>query len=447
MDRSSARPIVRRLAALVALLGIAGCAASSRVQVNSTPSGAHILVDGTDLGQTTPASVELSTAKSRYTIRIERVGFNPVEREVTLSRDVDVMDADEAAGRICCAPCTLGCTLLGFLHPFSVNTAFRPSHIDQQMEVAGQGARLDVKPTVFEAYIDGKLVPLIDGNYAATTPGAHELVIKSPGYRDSARTIRVDERMYQRISLELELEGQGLLLTGSPDGAKIYLDDQFQGTIGGESRRVRAEPGAHMLRVEADGYRAWQDVVQVAADRYQSLTVALRLEGQGILLRRTDDTPAQTPLVQVLVDGQLQGTAFDQPVRTEPGDHEIEVRVTGCETRLLKVRVVKDEYLDVTPGTRLEEHHEPRRPRRESRDQPSLRVHPPVGMEGMAERDVEVLVDAALVGYGFENTISAGVPPSEVTVTVRVRGYRPWEQRVRLTGGAAIDLYPRFEKE
>lgn len=447
MDRTTARGVGRRLAALVALLGFAGCTATSRVQVRSTPSGARILLDGTDIGQTTPSSVELSTARSRYTIRIERAGYNPVEREVTLNRDVDVMDADEAAGRICCAPCTLGCTLLGFLHPFTVNTAFRPSNIDAPLEVAGQGARLDVTPPAFEAYVDGRLVALLDGNYVVTTPGSHELVIKATGYRDSARTIRVDERMYQRINVELEMEGQGLLLTGSPAGAKIYLDDQFQGTLGGEARRVRAEPGAHMLRVEADGHRAWQDVVQVAPDRYQALTVALPLEGQGVLLRRTDDTPAQTPLVQILVDGQLQGSAFDQPVRTEPGDHEIEVRVSGCETRLLKVRVVKDEYLDVTPGTRIEEHREPRRPRRESRDQTSLRVHPPVGMEGMAERDVEILVDGALVGYGFENTIAAGVPPSEVTITVRVRGYRPWEQRVRLSGGAAIDLYPRFERE
>jgi len=448
MDRSRAQcqSLARRLAALVALLVVAGCSATSRVQVNSTPSGARILLDGNDCGQTTPASIELNTARSKYSIRIERTGYNPVEREVTLNRDVDVMDADEAAGRICCAPCTLGCTLLGFLHPFTVNTAFRPSHIDATLEVAGQGARLDVAPAAFEACVDGKLVALLDGNYVVTTPGSHELVIKAAGYRDSVRTIRVDERMYQRISVELEPEGQGLRLTGSPDGAKIYLDDQFQGTLGGDSRRVRAEPGAHMLRVQADGYRVWQDVVQVTADRYEALTVTLRLEGQGIILRKPDEMPSQAPLVQILIDGQLQSSSFEQPVRIEPGDHEIELRVTGCETRQLHVRIVKDEYLDVTPGSRIEERHEPHRTRRESRE-PTLRVHAPSGMEGTAERDVEVLVDGALVGYGFENSLAAGAAPSEVTVTVRVRGQRPWEQRVRLSSGATIDLYPRFEKD
>ena len=446
--RADAHTGWRRLQTLLALLVLGGCASTSRVQINSTPSGARIVLDGTDCGQTTPASIELDTGTKRHSIRIERAGFNPVEREVTLNRDVDVMDADEAATRVCCAPCTLGCTLLGFLHPFTVNTAFHPSHIDATLEVAGQGARLDVTPTAFEAYVDGKLVPLLDGNYVVTTTGSHELVIKSPGYRDSARTIRVDERMYQRIEVELELEGQGLLLTGSPEGAKVYLDDQFQGTLGDEPRHVRAEPGAHMLRVEADGHRGWQDVVQVTVDRYQALTIALRLEGQGLILRKPDEVAVQTPQIQILVDGQLQGSAFDVPVRTEPGDHDVEIRVSGCETRMLKVRVMKDEYLDVTPGPRNESRREPRHPRSgTSRDQPALRVHAPPGLEGTPERDVEILVDGALVGYGFDNTLTVGASPSEVTVTVRVKGRRPWEQRVRLSSGNSIDLYPRFDKE
>src|SRR5882672_4026251 len=75
-----------------ALLVLGGCASTSRVQVSSTPSGARIVLDGSDCGQTTPTSVELSTASTRHSIRIEKPGFNPVEREVTLDRDVDVMD-------------------------------------------------------------------------------------------------------------------------------------------------------------------------------------------------------------------------------------------------------------------------------------------------------------------------------------------------------------------
>jgi hypothetical protein len=152
----------RLVAPCLLLLVLGGCVSTSRVQVNSTPSGARILLDGADCGQTTPASVELTNSVSRHALKIEKAGYNPVERELVLDRDIDVMDADEAATRVCCAPCTLGCTLIGFLHPLHVTTGFRPSNVDATLEVAGQGARLEVTPSQFECYVDGQLSPLLD---------------------------------------------------------------------------------------------------------------------------------------------------------------------------------------------------------------------------------------------------------------------------------------------
>jgi hypothetical protein len=435
----------RLVASCLLLLVLGGCVSTSRVQVNSTPSGARILLDGADCGQTTPASVELTNSVSRHALKIEKAGYNPVERELVLDRDIDVMDADEAATRVCCAPCTLGCTLIGFLHPLHVTTGFRPSNVDATLEVAGQGARLEVTPSQFECYVDGKLSTLLDGGYVVTTPGSHDLEIKAPGYRSSLRTIRVDERMYQRIQVDLALEGQGLLLTGKPEGAKVYLDDQFQGTLGGEPRRVRAEPGAHMLRVEADGRRPWQDVVQVATDRYQELSIELKREGQGVVLVRPDDLVARQVEVQILVDGQLQGSAFDAPVRLEPGDHQLEIRVTGCETKLIQVRVAKDEYIDVNPGPRKE--NGGKRGKQVKIESTGIRVHAPDGMSDVADEDVEILVDGSLVGYGFDTAMSIGSAATDVTVAVRVKGHRPWEQRVRIKAGSVIDLHPRIEKE
>ncbi len=448
MDRKTTDPrstaaAARRLVACLALAATAGCVSSSRVQVNSTPSGARILLDGVDCGQATPASVELSHSENRHAIKIEKPGYNPVEREVVLDRDIDVMDADEAATRVCCAPCTLGCSLVGFLHPFHVSTGFRPQNVDATLEVAGQGARLEVTPTQFECLVDGKLSTLLDGGYVVTTPGSHDLEIRAAGYRSTLRTIRVDERMYQRLKIDLELEGQGLLLTGSPEGAKIYLDDQFQGTLGSEPRRVRAEPGAHMLRVEADGRRPWQDVVQVATDRYQELSVELRREGQGIVLVRSEELVGRQVEVQILVDGQLQGSAFDAAVRLEPGDHVVELRVSGCESKVIQVRVAKDEYIEVKPGARKE--GGPKKGKQVKVDTTGIRVHSPDGMESVADEDVELLVDGVLVGYGFDTATSVGGGANDVTITVKVKGHRPWEQRVRLKAGTVIDLYPRIE--
>jgi hypothetical protein len=140
-DSRSTAAAARIVVSWLALLATAGCVSSSRVQVNSTPSGARILLDGTDCGQQTPASVELSHSANRHTLKLEKPGYNPVERELVLDRDIDVMDPDDAARAVCCAPGTLGCSLISFLHPFHVSTGFRPSTVDATLEVAGQGAR------------------------------------------------------------------------------------------------------------------------------------------------------------------------------------------------------------------------------------------------------------------------------------------------------------------
>src|SRR5262249_3387274 len=114
-----------------------------------------------------------------------------------------------------------------------------------------------------------------------------------------------------------------------------------------------------------------------------------------------------------------------------------------CEPKLIQVRIAKDEYIEVKPGPRRETGS--KHGKQVRIESTGIRVHAPSGMEGVAEHDVELLVDGVLVGYGFDTATSVGGSATDVTVTVRVKGHRPWEQRVRLKAGTVIDLYPRFE--
>jgi len=425
----------------LALLLLAGCATNRRVEVNSTPAGARILIDGVDSGQQTPASVVLSTSTRRYAITLEKPGFNPVSRSVELAKEVDVISADEAVGSICLAPCCCGLPLLRLLRPVDVSTKFVPSRIDATLEVSGQGARLEVTPAPFEAWLDGRLVALLEGNYLVTSVGDHELEIRAAGCRTYLRSIRVDERVYQRIVVELQVEGQGLLVSGTPAGAKVYLDDQYQGNLGDAPRRVRAEPGPHMLRVELDGWRPWQDVVQVAAERYDEISIDLKLEGQGIRVRAPEGRIERNAEIQILVDGQLQGSAFDQPVRLEPGEHDVEIRVSGREPRRVKVRVTKDAWLELEPG-----------PRADSRqgksqvqlDQQGIRVIEPRDL-GREHSDPQILVDGALRAQQFDRVIA--LDPGDYELEVRVHGFEPWTQRVHVTRRQVLEVRPPLRRQ
>ncbi len=435
----------RRRAAIAALasLLLGGCTTTGRVEVSSSPAGARILIDGVDSGQQTPNSVVLSTSKSEYTLTVDKPGYNAVSRRVRFATDLDVIDADEAVSSVLCAPFCCGLPLLRLLHPVDVESRFVPSRFDAQLEVAGQGARLSVRPQPFEAYLDGHLVALLEGDYLVTTPGDHELEIRSTGCRPYTRSIHVDECVYQPLQIELSVEGQGLLVTGAPLGAKVYLDDQFQGTLGEEARRVRAEPGPHMLRLEQDGWRPWQDVVQVAADQYQEVGIYLALEGQGLRVRKPEGLPVKTPQIQILVDGTLRGSAFDQPMRLEPGDYAVEVVVSGRMPRQVRVHVTKDSWIDLEPGDRI--------PRGAPGPQIlvdtfGIRVVAPEWLEDADPEDVQILVDGSLRGHLFDQIIvldSVG----DRNVEVRVKGFKPWTQAVHVSRGQILEVRPDLKKE
>jgi hypothetical protein len=56
-------------------------------------------------------------------------------------------------------------------------------------------------------------------------------------------------------------------------GAMVYLDDLFVGST--PVRRDGVEPGSHRLRVEAEGHRGWQNVVDVPAGSLLEISVPL----------------------------------------------------------------------------------------------------------------------------------------------------------------------------
>jgi hypothetical protein len=337
--------------ALVAPLLLASCTTTiQKVRVTSKPSGSRILIDGADSGQTTPADVVLSLSEEYYKITVEKGGYNPVSRVVHLETDVDVIHPKEAAGKILCAPCCLGLPLLDLLEPVEVTKMFMPSRIDAELDVEGQGLKLTkVFPDSVEFYLDGRLTRPLEGRYLTMSPGDHELVAHAEGFRDLDVVVRIASGIYQDLAVELQVEGQGLLLDVSPEGARILVNNQFQGTSTKETKQLRLESGPQQLRVEKDGYVVWQDVIQIVPERYDELDLVLSLEGQGILLHKPNKLRRGQDNIQILVDGALTSTAFGKPIRLEPGTHAIEVQIPGYRSWQRKVLVQEGQYLDLEP--------------------------------------------------------------------------------------------------
>ena len=334
---------------LVMLL-TANCATTTdTVHVSSRPSGARILIDGKDSGLTTPSTVTLAASEKQYKITIDKSGYNSAHRLVKLESETEVMSPKEAAGRILCAPCCLGLTLPGCLTPVSVERGFVPDSIVAVLDVAGQGLRMEIDPPDAEVYADGRLSRLLDGKYLILEPGDHEIEVREEGYRPYVRVVRVDEKIYQDFNVQLQIEGQGILLSVDPEGARVYLDDQYQGVVSEDEVRYHTEPGAHSLRVELDGHRTFEDIITVAAEQWRTVEMQLPLAGQGVLFRKPRGLRKDQQDIQILVDDQLVATNFDEPLRLEPGTVVLVIRVPGHEEWRSSVLIKEDRYIEIGP--------------------------------------------------------------------------------------------------
>ncbi len=325
------------------------CTTARKIHVASQPSGARILIDGEDSGLTTPSQLTLSTAMKSYTIALEKPGYNPIERQVKLGKDVDVIDPDEVAMRVCCAPCCLGLPLLGLLKPVRVKQGYTPSRIDARLDPEGQGLKVKMDPEDAEIYVDGKLHRPLDGHILIMQPGDREIEITRDGYRPYVRVVHIDEKLYKSLDVELEVEGEGLLLEIRPAGAKIYVDEQYQGTSGPEPRRIRTTPGPHSLEIQRDGYQTWTDVILIEADDYRPVKLSLELEGQGVIVHRPVGLRKSQDKLEIRIDGALHGTRFGEPILLSVGAHLLQIKIPGYAEWEETVQIKEGSYLELSP--------------------------------------------------------------------------------------------------
>lgn len=276
--RSQLTHVFVGLAATMIFL-LSGCSTTGRISVDSHPEGARILIDDEDSGLKTPAKVELSYSEKKYTISLEKDGYNPVSRDVAVVTDVDPLTPKEAVGTILCAPCCLGLPLLRFLEPVKVETKFVPGEIGATLDPAGQGLKLSVEPGGAVVLVDGQpLQPFLKNLYKLDV-GEHELEVQLEGFRTFQRRVKVDERVYQQVDVRLSLAGQGVIVR--KPSAPVPRDRQVQILIDGEvhetgfDETVRLEPGSYELEVRVPGFESWGTTIRIKKDAYLEIEPAL----------------------------------------------------------------------------------------------------------------------------------------------------------------------------
>jgi serine/threonine protein kinase len=215
------------------------------VGITTIPPDANVTVGA----QKCRAPCDLPLRPGTYELRVERDGYEPVTRQVSVAADTKSLptvrlDMQEAQA----------------LPVQTTPPNPPPAAIDQ--------GTLIVRANVggAEVYVDGNLKGLTDVNEkyeGKFDVGNHEIILRKQGYEDSSGQIEIAKGVMSTTTLKLK-QGQkpspspAYLVVEARPGADVLIDQQPRGTVPPEGRLVqKVDPGRHSIEAKLDGYEPW----------------------------------------------------------------------------------------------------------------------------------------------------------------------------------------------
>jgi uncharacterized caspase-like protein len=214
------------------------------ISISSSPSGARVYLDGTDMGFSTPGTLTSISAGS-HTLVLKKSGYNDYSTGVTV-------------------------------------TGGQMSSISATLTVQQTTGSITIKSTPTGATI------VLDGTTRGTTPatltgisaGSHTIVLKKSGYNDYSTGVTVTARQTSSISatMTVKLTTGSISVSSSPPGAAVYIDGKSTG-YKSPTTMTGISAGSHTVTCSLSGYTDQSRSVTVTAG--QTVDVVLNLPAIG----------------------------------------------------------------------------------------------------------------------------------------------------------------------
>jgi hypothetical protein len=335
-----------------------------RADADKNVSGATVSIDGQPQGQ---APIVLTTTAGRHLVAVKKDGFEeysawlevkdnqvqtfaPTIKEIakpkygTVVVDADVADAEvfiDGNKHPDNTPAVVSNVVEG-LHVIEVRKppglpwkqtvevkASQQTKVRAQLAAAMNGGvgviRVLSDAQGARAFIDGTDMGPVPVDIKDIKAGDHIVQVKAQGFQPSERQVTVTAGGSQIVKFDLNTEAagdQGLLTVHSNmPKATVSIDGADVGTAPQEKKRVA--PGMHSVLVRLDGYKQFEQKVQV--DAGQTATVQADLKAVGRL--RVLSTP---PHAMVIINGLPAGpTPLDTEV--EVGETVVRIEQAGFQ--------------------------------------------------------------------------------------------------------------------
>ncbi len=272
---------------------------SGVVNCTSEPSGATVIVNGIERGET-PVTVE-NIPKGLASITMRLAGYQDETRELRL------------------AP--------GDRQSLS-------------LKLKGIPAKLKIVSTPEEARV------FVDGDYQGKSPvtipslaaGSHEIRVELAGYGELTRKVEVANGQERTEEFTLSSVLGRLEIVTIPAGAKISIDGKAVGTTrsqGGDSQKSqvffvnKVPAGMHSVLAHIDGYQDAVRRVKVSSEKPS--TIVIKLRSIFIPDTKVETTTGVRPYVGILISNGPEGLVLE----TKPG-----IRQTFRQEDIRKVEAI-----------------------------------------------------------------------------------------------------------
>ncbi|MCA9613510.1 MAG: TonB-dependent receptor, partial [Myxococcales bacterium] len=253
-ERRPAEEALRRIRRRVALL-----------RIETDPPGATLYLDRRELGARGVSPRTLAVEPGRHRVFADREGHEPAQ-----SDEVAVAVGEEQA------------------------VTLRLPAIFGEVRVLGrpEGATVHVdEPDAPPAGTVGSAVPV--------PPGRRVLYVSAPGHQTRRYEVEVSPRDSTRLEVDLPREAGTLVTDTNERGALVEIDGEAAGFTPLVVSDVPA--GRHVVRITRDGFRAFEEEVDIRPRQSTRVEARLRSEQEVLAASRqaesADDAPASVSLV------------------------------------------------------------------------------------------------------------------------------------------------------
>jgi len=282
------------------------------ISFGGTPQGAHIIIDGTDMGQVTPAIIcGLSLGSHTYELSLE--GYQSITGSTILGTGVgNNISAD-------------------LVQNGSVTFKTIPS-----------GAEIWLAPTGQTLIDQGVTTSPTGTTVTDLIPGTYEYKLTLTGYQDTTGGFTVISGQNTVLPpMTMSLLPGGVTVTSAPSGASIYIDDISWGTT--PNTIMGYYPGTHNYRLTLEAYIDAIGTFEIISDQIVSLDITLELVTGGA------DFISTPPGAEIWIDDEDTGYTTPSTIANiVPGSYTYKLTLDGYNDKTGSFDIIDGNITNIT---------------------------------------------------------------------------------------------------